>query len=111
METNIHYPTDSSLIRDGLRKVLSLCAAIAALVGGRGWRQHKHLYQKAKSLTRQIDRVAARKGKGYEQRLQRLYRELLSLAETILVRADKLREKPEKTGKSQRRGPRAGRCN
>jgi hypothetical protein len=57
--TNIHYPTESSLIRDGLRKVLSLCGAIATLVGGRGWRQDQHLYQKAKSLARQIDRVAA----------------------------------------------------
>jgi hypothetical protein len=99
-ETNIHYPTESSLIRDGLRKVLSLCAAIAALVGGRGWRQHKHLYQKAKSLTRQIDRVAARKGNGYEQRLQRLYRELLGLAETALARADKLRGSLKNKGKA-----------
>ena len=99
-ETNIHYPTESSLVRDGLRKVLSLCAAIAALVGGRGWRQHKHLYQKAKGLARQIDRVAARKGNGYEQRLQGLYRELLSLAETVLGRADKLRENLNKRGKA-----------
>jgi hypothetical protein len=98
VETNIHYPTDSSLIRDGLRKVLSLCAAIAVLVGRRGWRQQKHLYQKVKSLARQIDRVAARKGNGYEQRLKRLYRKLLSLAETILVRADKLRESLKKRG-------------
>jgi len=99
--TNIHYPTESSLIRDGLRKVLSLCGVIATLVGGRGWRQHQHLYQKAKSLARQIDRVAARKGNGYQQRLQRLYRELLGLAETILARADKLRKslkKRENTG-------------
>lgn len=98
-ETNIHYPTDSSLIRDGLRKVLSLCAAIAALAGVRGWRQHKHLYRKVKNVTRQIDRVAARKGDGYQQRLQRLYRELLGLAETILARADKLRESLKKPGK------------
>ena len=99
-ETNIHYPTDSSLIRDGLRKVLSLCVAIAALVGGRGWRQHQHLYQEAKGLARQIDRVAARKGSGYEQRLQRLYRELLGLAETVLGRADKLRESLNHQGKA-----------
>jgi len=99
-ETNVHYPTESSLIRDGLRKVLSLCVAIVALVGGRGWRQHKHLYQKAKGLARQIDRVAARKGNGYEQRLQRLYRELLSLAETVLGRADKLRESLNHQGKA-----------
>ena len=31
--TNIHYPTESSLIRDGLRKVLSLAAELAALHG------------------------------------------------------------------------------
>lgn len=99
-ETNIHYPTESSLIRDGLRKVLSLGAAIAALVGGRGWRQHQHLYQKAKSLARQIDRVAARKGNGYEQRIQRLYRQLLDLAETVLARADKLRESLNNKGKA-----------
>jgi IS5 family transposase len=99
-ETNIHYPSESSLIRDGLRKVLSLCAAIATLVGGRGWRQHQHLYQKAKSLARQIDRVAARKGNGYQQRLQKLYRELLGLAETILARADKLRKSLENPGKA-----------
>jgi hypothetical protein len=91
-ETNIHYPTESSLIRDGLRKVLALGATIAALVGGRGWRQHQHLYQKAKSLARQIDCVAARKGSGYEQRLQRPYRQLLDLAEVVLARTDKLRE-------------------
>jgi hypothetical protein len=74
--------------------------AIAALVGGRGWRQHKHLYQEAKGLARQIDRVAARKGNGYEQRLQRLYRELLGLAETVLGRADKLRESLNHQGKA-----------
>ena len=92
-ETNIHYPTESSLIRDGLRKVLQMCAAIATIVGDRGWRQHQHLYQKVKSLTRQIDRIAARKGTGYQQRLQRLYRELLGLTETVLERADQLRER------------------
>jgi transposase, IS5 family len=98
-ETNIHYPTESSLIRDGLRKVLSLCVAIAALVGGRGWRQHKHLYRKAKNLVRQIERVAARKGKGYQQRIEVLYRELLPLAEKLLTRADQLRASLKNKGK------------
>jgi IS5 family transposase len=90
-ETNIHYPTESSLIRDGLRKVLSLCVAVAALAGARGWRQHRHLYRKAKSLVRRIERLAARKGPGYQQRIEGLYRELLGLAENVLARADQLR--------------------
>jgi len=96
VETNIHYPSESTLIRDGLRKLLRLCATLAALVGVGGWRQHKHLYQKAKTLARQIDRIAARKGAGYQQRLQRPYRELLSLAETISRRAEKLRKKAQR---------------
>ena len=40
-ETNIHYSTDSSLIRDGLRKVLCLAAALAGLFGLDGWRWTK----------------------------------------------------------------------
>jgi len=99
-ETNIHYPTESSLIRDGLRKVLSLCAALAVLTGARGWRQHQHLYRKAKSLVRRIERLAARKGPGYQKRIETLYRELLGVAETILGRADQLRASLKKRGKA-----------
>ena len=49
VETNIHYPTDSSLLLDGLRKVLGLTVKLAAIFGLCGWRQHKHLYRKARS--------------------------------------------------------------
>lgn len=100
VETNIHYPTESSLIRDGLRKMLSLSAAIAAITGCHGWRQHKHLYHKAKSLVRQIERLAARKGKGYQKRIEALYRELLDLAETILARTEELRASLKTKGKA-----------
>jgi len=95
-ETNIHYPAESTLIRDGLRKIIELSVALAAAMGVGGWRQHKHLYQKAKRLARQIDRIAARKGNGYQQRLKGPYRELLSLAEVIIDRAEKLRKQVHK---------------
>ena len=91
-ETNIHYPTESSLIRDGLRKILSLCGVMAVMLGHKGWRQHKHLHRKAKKLAGRIDRIAARKGPGSEERRDGLYRQLLELAETILTRADELRK-------------------
>jgi hypothetical protein len=97
-ETNIHYPTESSLIRDGLRKVLQGCVALAALIGGKGWRQHKHLYQNVKRLTREMERIAARKGNGYQERLKVLYRELLGEAQRILLRADELGKKAKKRG-------------
>jgi transposase, IS5 family len=91
METNIHYPTESTLIRDGLRKIFGLCVQLAVLLGAENWRQHKHLYRKAKRLSREIDRIAARKGNNYEERLKRPYRQLLDLARTIMDRAGTLR--------------------
>jgi IS5 family transposase len=86
-ETNIHYPSESSLIRDGLRKVLELSARIALESDLAGWRQHEHLYKKVKKLCRQIERIAARKGAQYEERLKTEYRKLLKLAGKIIRRA------------------------
>lgn len=91
VQTNIHYPTDSSLIRDGLRKILTIGATLAFLLGVDGWRQHKHLYRKVRKLVREIERIAARKTTGYQERLQAPYRELLALADAILDRAETLR--------------------
>ena len=85
--TNIHYPSESSLIRDGLRKILELGERIALPFDLAGWRQHAHLYKKVKKLCRNIDRIAARKGPQYEQRLKTQYRKLLKLAAKILQRA------------------------
>jgi len=93
VEANIHYPTESTLIRDGLRKVLGLCAELAARIGAGGWRQHEHLYNKAKRLSRQIDRIAARKANNYQKRLKSAYRELLALAEMIIHRSEKLQKR------------------
>lgn len=92
METNIHYPTESSLIRDGLRKILQICLELA--VGDRivGWRQHHHLWKRVKQLAREIDRIAARKGPNYVARMQVPYRELLQKATSITQRARELCE-------------------
>lgn len=100
-ETNIHYPTESSLIRDGLRKILQIGAGLAALVGAGGWRQHQHLYKKVKRLAREIDRIASRKGAGYQQRLKCPYRELLGLAETIIDRAETLRKQVKRRTRTE----------
>jgi len=98
VETNIHYPTDSSLIVDGLRKVLTIAVLLAGLFGLIGWRQHKHLYRKARRLRRKIERIAARKGDGYQERMKQPYRELLEVADLVLTRAETLRETVRKYG-------------
>ena len=37
-ETNIHYPSESSLMVDGLRIIMQLCVQLATLFGLDGWR-------------------------------------------------------------------------
>lgn len=88
-ETNIHYPTESSLIYDGLRKVATLAAALAEKHGQSGWRQQKQLLRNAKEIVRQIGRAARAKGLGAD-RFKPGYQRLLALAEDLLQRARQL---------------------
>jgi hypothetical protein len=89
VETNIHYPTESTLIEDGLGKVVPLAAALAAAHGLPGWRQHEHLLKNVKEIVRQISRASRAKNKGAD-RLQPGYKRLLTVAEDLLERARNL---------------------
>jgi IS5 family transposase len=86
VETNIHYPTESTLIADGLGKVMTLAAALAKTHGLSGWRQHEHLLQHVKDIVRQIGRASRAKSQGAD-RLKPGYQRLLTLAEDLLERA------------------------
>ena len=87
VETNIHYPTESSLIVDGVRKTIELCATLSEGFELTGWRQCGHLLKKVKQTARQIGRISTRKGAGYKARLVKQYRKLLGRTEKILTRA------------------------
>jgi transposase, IS5 family len=89
VETNIHYPTESSVIGDGLRKIVNLAAELAATKDRAGWRQAKHWLKKVRALVRQIGRASRAKGQG-KDRLQPGYKKLLVLAKDLLQRARQL---------------------
>lgn len=95
VETNIHYPAESTLIRDGVRKVIELAVAQAEAWNLPGWRQHEHLLGKVRKLARRIDRIAARKGPDYHTRLKKPYRQLLQVSGKILRKARLLCEEVE----------------
>ena len=59
MGTNIHYPAESTLIRDGIRKVLEIAVVEATAWGLPGWRQHEHLLGKVIKLSRRIQRISS----------------------------------------------------
>ena len=90
VETNIHYPTESSLIGDGLRKVVTLAARLAVAQGLPGWRQHEHWLHKVKKLVREIGRASRIKNQAGQARLQAGYKELLQLAGELLQRGRQL---------------------
>jgi hypothetical protein len=89
VETNIHYPTESSVIGDGLRKILPLAAELAVAAGREGWRQYEHLLKKVRQWVQKIDRAARAKRKGAD-RLKPGYQKLLELAKDLLGRARRL---------------------
>jgi hypothetical protein len=92
VETNIHYPTESSLLRDGFHKIIPIAFALATLLGLDGWRQHKHLQERIRSLTVAIAKAARSKRKNKAERIKVLYVPLLALAETLLHRARDLEQ-------------------
>ena len=101
-ETNIHYPSESSLMVDGVRLVLQLCVRLSALFGLEGWRQHEHLLKRVKQSARKIQRISSRKGPHYDKRLKKEYRCLLKRTEKSLRRArclcDELQGRPLTAG-------------
>ena len=88
VETDIHYPTESSLIVDGVRKIIELCVRLYEGYDIVGWRQHEHLLKKVKQANRQIARIADRKGANYNERMASQYRKLLGRADGIFERAN-----------------------
>jgi hypothetical protein len=97
METNIHWPTESTLIRDGLRKIVELCVLIASVLHVKGWRQSAHLLKKVKQLSRKIQRISSRKGPRYQERLKAEYRKLLKLSGDLTRRAGQLLQRAEES--------------
>ena len=90
VETNIHYPSESSLILDGVRVILHLCVLLAGRFDLAGWRQHEHLLKRVKQLNRNIARISSRKGPRYQKRLKKQYRKLLKRTRKILRQAEHL---------------------
>ena len=87
VKTNIHYPTDSHLLVDGIRKLTTLSRRLADEVGQMGWRQSRHWHKKAKRLDRKIGRLARGRRKDREVQLQNAYGQLLDLVRTITDRS------------------------
>jgi IS5 family transposase len=86
VETNIHYPTDSSLLGDGVRVLTRTMTQVAAIAGQVG----ATLRNRHRSVTRrlwEIGRIARSKGAQRQEKLTRAYRQLLSATSRVVGQA------------------------
>lgn len=100
VETDIHHPTESALIGDGMRKIIPVCVDLAGEIGATGWRQSKQLIKRVKQEVRTISRISASKHPKVKAGLPKAYGRLLQRASSILARAKTLYEQAGIDGES-----------
>ncbi|WP_442505442.1 ISNCY family transposase [Novipirellula sp. SH528] len=90
IETNIHYPTESSLMYDGMRKIIPLARTLADEISLPRWRQSAHLLKTIKKLHRQINQLSASRIVKKKEAIESLYCSLIERVDLILQRVKTL---------------------
>jgi transposase, IS5 family len=88
VETNIHYPTDSGLLGDGVRVLTRLMKKVPEVAGKAGTR----LRDRKRSLQRrlvEIGRATRSKGKAAQEKVKTVYRKLVDVTSRVVGQAKK----------------------
>jgi IS5 family transposase len=86
VETNIHYPTDSGLMGDGVRVLTRLMKKVTAIAGEAGTK----LRDRKRSLQRrlvEIGRATRSKGKAAQEKVKAIYRKLVEVTRRVVGQA------------------------
>ena len=86
VETNIHYPTDSSLLGDGVRVLTRTMKQVAAIAGTVG-ATLRDRSRSVKHRVLEIARIARSKGAQRQDKLTRAYQRLLSATSRVVGQA------------------------
>ena len=94
LETDVHFPTDISLLYDAIRVLLRICAQLSEALGLKGWRQVKSALKKLKKALRIIQKLKhstskddAKKQAKAEQIIQ-AHQKLIDLSALYLKRVE-----------------------
>ena len=68
VETDVHYPTDSNLLYDAMRKMINLIAIICSEIDVTSWRQSHHNIKKIKRLLRTLQKLRHSNSKDEEKK-------------------------------------------
>jgi transposase, IS5 family len=88
VETNIHYPTDSSLLSDGVRVLMRTMKKITGITGAVGAKLRDRS-RSVKLRVLEIARAARSKGPPSQARLKKAYRKLLDATGRVLGQAQR----------------------
>jgi IS5 family transposase len=84
VETNVHYPTDSTLLRDSVRVLTRTMQRAGAILGGAAARIRNRL----RSVGRQVLAIAKTARRGDDVARPRIYRRLMAHTRAVLRDAD-----------------------
>ena len=101
VETNIHYPTDSSLLGDGTRVLTRTMKKIEAKSGG----LKRKVRDRMRSVRKRVMAIALAtryRGEEGEERRKKQYRELLSLTRKVVNQARRVLEEVKEVPRRRR---------
>jgi transposase, IS5 family len=101
VETNIHYPTDSSLLGDGARVLTRVMKRVEAAAGGLA-RKIRNRMRTVRQKVRAIALASRQKGAAGEQKRRPLYRGLLSVTRKIVKQAQGVLQEMKQFGRQKR---------
>jgi len=95
VETNIHHPTDSTLLNDGVRvlsRALGKAKTLLRDVRQLAQETYTDCTQQAREKMKRIMEVARQKGEAAAERLKTTYRDLLDVTSVVVARAKQVQE-------------------
>ena len=104
VETNIHYPTDSALVGDGVRVLSRLLHKAKAVLGKTakvGKAAFRSRTRSVRRIAQALHRVARRKGEQAAEELKQAYAKLLAIAQASRRQAARVREALQEEGSKQ----------
>ena len=102
VETNIHYPTDSSLLGDGARVLTRVMKKVEQAAGGLVGRVRNRLRTVRKKVVA-IAIAARQKGAAGEEKRRRIYKGLLRVTRQIVNQAKRVVGEVEQLGRRKRK--------
>ena len=91
VETNIHYPTDSSLLGDGVRVLTRTMKKVTAVAGAVGTQLRDRTRSVGRRL-REIGRASRSRGQQANEKLQQGYGKLLDATSRVVAQAERFSE-------------------